>query len=63
MEKLRIALRPEEYEALIRLAERERRSIPYQAEHLIVDGLRSQNLLPVSQHDREHLELAVPHAR
>ena len=45
-QSIRISLAPEEYRALARLAERELRPIPLQAQRLVIEALQRERLLP-----------------
>jgi hypothetical protein len=63
MEKLRITLSSDEYRALIRLSERERRSISFQAEQLIVDALRRRHLLTARHPQSRAREVAADVSR
>jgi|GEM_PF-5777331 len=56
MEWLRLSLAAHEYEALVRLAEREVRPVPDQARVVLRDRLRRTGLLKPTADDRKTLE-------
>ena len=61
MEQVKVKLEPTEYSGLVRLCERELRSVPEQVRHLVREELRRQSLLNAEQPPSERRQPGAAH--